>query len=209
MSLSGSKARRVLAKLQPSCRLGPDTFPHLAMRAATMLGVSARIYRVSFSGELTHEINVPASAALKIWEALLAEGQGDGLDVYGVEALLRLRLEKASSKPRDYIGKRSLALPGSVRRDRPQLVGLKGIGRKALVVGSRVRLANSHLHTDGWVTSAGQLTSDGSWIALALIRAGRSRLNEIVAVYDRGRKVTCATIVMPPFYDPSGTRLNG
>lgn len=232
ISLSGPKARQILPKLRPSCDLRPDAFPHLAMRTANLLGVPARIYRVSFSGELTYEINVPANAALRIWEALLAEGRSDGLDVYGVEALLHLRLEKgflhvgtdtdgttvpddigwgavASAKSGDFIGKRSLSLAENVRPDRLQLVGLKGIGGEALTVGAHVRTADSQMPTDGWITSAGQLTSDGSWIALALIRRGQSRLNEIVTVHDGGRQRTSATIVTPPFYDLSGERLNG
>jgi sarcosine oxidase subunit alpha len=114
----------------------------------------------------------------------------------------------AAAKSADFVGKRSLALPENIRPDRLQLVGLKGSGREPLIVGSHVRFADSQLPSDGWITSAGQLTSDDSHIALALVRAGRSRLNEGVTVHDEGQQKGAAVIVNPPFYDLPGARLN-
>jgi len=58
------------------------------------LGSEARIYRVSFSGELTYEINVSADKDTALWTALLEEGREFGIEPYGVEALLHLRMEK-------------------------------------------------------------------------------------------------------------------
>ncbi len=100
------------------------------MREGRLLGAPARVYRVSFTGELTYEINVPACNAQALWEALLA----NGAQPFGMDALMLMRLEKgflhlgadtdgttvpddvgwgkvAASKKRDYIGKRSLTLP--------------------------------------------------------------------------------------------------
>jgi sarcosine oxidase, subunit alpha len=232
LGLSGPASRQILAALEPSCDLSNEGFPHLGIRTATLLGVSVRICRVSFSGELTYEINVPARAAVKAWEALLAAGSAVGLAPFGVESLLRLRLEKGYlhvgtdtdgttipddigwgaavlSKERDFIGKRSLLLPEHLRQDRLQLVGLQGADNCLMPVGGHVRVSGSSRSTDGWITSVGRLTSDGSPIGLALIRGGRARMKEMVDIYDVGHQKSRAKIVAPPFYDPAGARLHG
>jgi sarcosine oxidase, subunit alpha len=232
VSIGGQYARTVLQLLKPSCDLSNDAFPHLGMRTATLLGCEARIYRVSFSGELNYEINVPAHRAGDVWSALLEEGQEFGIEPYGVDALLHLRMEKgflhvgadtdgttipddigfgkpAASKGRHYVGKRSLSLPENVRTDRLQLIGLAGEGTTVLPVGSHIRLVDSSEPTDGWVTSAGPLSTDGRPVAMAMLRAGRSHMDHVVSVHDAGRVVTTAKVVPPIFYDPPGARMNG
>lgn len=232
ISLAGPQARAILSKLQVSCNLSNDAFPHMSMRTANLMGMPARIYRVSFTGELNYEINIPAARAPKVWEALLAAGCEYELDAFGVEALLRLRLEKgflhvgtdtdgttvpddigfggiAAAKAGDFIGKRSLRLPENLRDDRLQLVGVSSPQPNAFRAGCHVRLKGSNKRTDGWITSAGTLSSEGSSIGLAMIRRGRSRVTDVASIYDDGRCVATATLVTPPFYDPMGARLHG
>ena len=60
VALTGQSARTVLRRLKPGCDLSNDAFPHLGFRETELLGSEARIYRVSFSGELTYEVNVPS-----------------------------------------------------------------------------------------------------------------------------------------------------
>jgi sarcosine oxidase subunit alpha len=232
VAVTGQHARAVLERLRPACDLSKEQFPHLSMRVTNLLGSVARIYRVSFSGELTYEINVPAHYGARLWSALLEEGRSFAIEPFGVEALLHLRMEKgfihvgadtdgttvpddigwgkpAASKQRHYIGKRSLSLPENVRPDRLQLVGLVGSDGVSLPVGSHLRLPLSQEPTDGWVTSAGRLSSDDKPVAMAMLRAGRSQLSKIVTVYDEGRQATTAKVVAPLFYDTSGARMNG
>jgi sarcosine oxidase subunit alpha len=231
VALTGQHARMLLERLRPECDVSNAAFPHLGFRATRLLGSEARIYRVSFTGELTYEINVAAHKGPQLWSALLDEGRSFGIEPYGVDALLHLRLEKgflhvgadtdgttvpddvgfgkaASSKQSHYIGKRSLTLPENVRADRLQLIGLAGEGAAALPVGSHLRLADSQEATDGWVTSAGSSSSDGKPIAMAMLRAGRRQMNRVVTVHDDGRVVTRARVVTPLFYDASGARLH-
>ena len=231
VALTGQNARTVLQRLKPGCDLSNDAFPHLGFRETELLGNEARIYRVSFSGELTYEINVPSNKGAVLWTALLEEGRQFGIEPYGVEALLHLRMEKgflhigtdtdgttvpddvgfgkpAASKQRHYVGKRSLTLPENVRPDRLQLVGLAGEGAAVLPVGSHLRLAASDAPTDGWITSGGLSSTDEMPIALATLRAGRSQMNQVVSVHDGGRIVTRARVVAPMFYDPTGARMN-
>jgi len=150
IALAGPAARKVLTKLDTDIDLSPKAFPHLGMRQGMLLGQPARIYRVSFTGELTFEINVPADSGVRIWEALLEAGAAHGLEPFGMDALMRLRLEKANlhigtdtdgttipedvgwgqvaaKKTSHYIGKRSLSLPAHLNPDRFQLVGLRPV----------------------------------------------------------------------------------
>jgi sarcosine oxidase, subunit alpha len=228
LSLTGSTAREVLHTLGADIDLTSAAFPHLGAREGHLLGHPVRIYRVSFTGELTYEINVPANAASEVWSALLEAGRPYGIESFGLDALSLLRMEKgylhigtdtdgttvpddvgwgrpAASKQVDFVGKRSLLLPENVRSDRRQLVGLRSDAD--IGVGSHLRLIDSTAATDGWVTSAGRAASTGEPIALALLRAGRSQLGAKVTVHNMGA-VTQATVVPVPFFDPSGARLN-
>jgi sarcosine oxidase subunit alpha len=232
VSLAGREARGVLSKLATNVELSASAFPHLSMREGELLGVPARIYRVSFTGELTYEINVPSDSGLAVWEALLEAGAEEGIQPLGMDALLLMRLEKgflhvgsdtdgttvpddvgwgkvAANKKQDYIGKRSLRLPEHVRSDRLQLVGLSTDRGKQFVIGSHLRVKDSAQATDGWITSAGQIVLTNEPIALAMLRGGRARIGHDVDVYDAGVVVGRARVVTPPFFDSAGERMNG
>ena len=105
----------------------------------------------------------------------------------------------AASKQRHYVGKRSLTLPENVRPDRLQLVGLVGEGATVLPVGSHLRLPASDAPTDGWITSGGLTSADGKPVALAMLRAGRSQMNQVVSVHDGCQTVARARVVTPMF----------
>lgn len=228
LSLAGSRARDILSKLDTDIDLSSAVFPHLGMREGRLLGQPARIYRVSFTGELTFEINVPAGTGQGVWDALLEAGTPFGLQSFGIEALLLMRLEKgflhvgtdtdgttvpddvgwgnvAVSKTADFIGKRLLVLPENRRPDRLQLVGL--VSNVDIIVGSHVRLTGPEEATDGWVTSAGRTVLTGEPIGLAMVRGGRQHIGTQVTVHDAG-KVTGAKVVSPLFFDPPGDRMN-
>jgi sarcosine oxidase subunit alpha len=229
LSLTGPKAREILSALPSEFDLSNAAFSHLGMREGRLLEYPARIYRVSFTGELTYEINIPSGAAQRVWDALFKAGRPHMLVPFGIEALLLMRLEKgflhvgsetdgttipddvgwgkiAAAKGTDFIGKRSLQLPEHTRSDRRQLVGL--VSDSPIVVGSHVRLPSPSVPTDGWVTSAGRAVLTGEPIALAMVRGGRGRIGAEVTVHDAG-KITRARIVNPPFFDVAGGRMNG
>lgn len=230
VSVTGPKARTIVSKLETDIDLAPQAFPHMTMREGRLLGVPARIYRVSFTGELTYEVNVPASAGPPLWNALVEAGDSEGAQPLGLDAMMLLRLEKgflhvgtdtdgttvpedvgwgkvAAGKAAHYIGKRSLSIPENVKSDRLQLVGLTSTTSNALVAGSHLRLAQSNRATDGWITSAGSSVQTGVPVALAMLRAGRQQLGNEVSVHDSGR-VSRAKVVATPFFDPSSQRMN-
>ena len=222
LTLAGPDARATLARLAPTQDFSADAFRHLALRETTLLGMPARICRVSFTGELTYEISVPADQAGRLLAGLESAAGGD-LMPFGLEALMLMRLEQgflhlgadsdgtsipddvgwgkvAASKRADFIGKRSLRLPEHVRPDRLQFVGLRG--SKPFVIGAHLRVADSQAVTDGWVTSAGLSVQSDEPIALAMVRAGRARVGQSVTLFDAGSPIGQAVIVKPPFYDP-------
>jgi sarcosine oxidase, subunit alpha len=230
LALAGPRAREVLARLPTDIALDPAAFPHLHVRTGQLCGVPTRLYRVSFSGELGFEINVPARYAVDLWRRLLDAGRDFALTPYGIETVLLLRLEKgflhvgldtdgttsaadvgwgdvALRKKADYIGKRSLTRPDNVRSDRLQLVGLSMPTSDVLVPGAHVRLPGTTEGSDGWVTSAAASPILGKSIALAMLRGGRDRLGQHVTVHELGRTAP-AQVCATPFYDPKNERMN-
>jgi sarcosine oxidase subunit alpha len=230
IAISGPRSRDVLSQLESDVALDRNLFPHLHVREGTLGGVPTRLYRVSFSGELGYEINITARYGASLWRALLSAGEDAAITPYGVEALMLLRLEKgflhvgadtdgtttpadvgwggvALRKQADFIGKRSLMRADNRRADRLQLVGLLARDPQVLVPGAHLRLRGTTEGTDGWVTSAAVSPTLGKPVALAMLRGGRSRLDESVSVHDLDRQ-GAATVVATPFYDPEGARLH-
>jgi len=232
LAIAGPRARDLLSRLQPSMPIDPQSFRHMNFRPGSILGVSCRIARVSFTGELQFEISVRSRFAAALWRHLLNAGEDLGIRAVGMEAWLRLRLEKgfihigtdtdgrstpddigfgaiAARKTADFLGKRSLSLSYMAGSDRERLVGLRTAKGVKLEVGGRI-FAPGHTKppapTDGRVTSACFSPSAGGWIGLALLTNGRGSIGSKVTIYQMGRQIQ-ATVVAPPFYDPSGIRM--
>ena len=229
-AIAGPRARQLLARFRTDIAFDWRSMPHMSMREGRFAGVPARLYRVSFSGELGYEINVPARYGASLWSELLKAGADFGVTPYGVETVLLLRLEKgflhvgvdtdgttapadvgwgeiAAKRKGDFIGKRSLSRPDNLRADRLQLVGLTDADGEVLVPGAHLRLAGTSEGSDGWVTSAAHSPALGKPIALALLRGGRARLGEKLTVHDLDRQCE-AKVVSQAFLDPEGKRLN-
>jgi sarcosine oxidase subunit alpha len=230
IAASGPRSRGLLQRLGMDIAVDGASLPHLQVREGHIGQFPVRLYRISFSGELGYEINVPARHGAALWERLMAAGQDLGVVPYGIESLLLLRLEKgflhvgvdtdgttspadvgwgevAMKKKADFVGKRSLTRSDNLRADRLQLVGLTADDADILVAGAHLRLPGTREGSDGWVTSAALSPALGRPIALALLRGGRSRLGEAVFVHDLDRRCR-ATVVTTPFFDPEGTRLH-
>ena len=144
MSVVGPKARDTVAKICNDIEFSHEAFPFLSFREGTVAGVPARVFRISFSGELTFEINVPADYGLHVWESVMEAGAEFGITPYGTETMHILRAEKAFiivgqdtdgtvtpsdlgldwlvSNRKDFLGKRSLSRPDIVRKG-PEATG--------------------------------------------------------------------------------------
>jgi sarcosine oxidase subunit alpha len=235
-ALAGPAARAVLgAVVAEDFDVSNAAFPFMGVAATALRdGTPARLFRISFSGELAYEIAVPARTGEALARALMEAGRAYGILPYGLEALNVLRIEKGHaaggelngqttaadlglgrmmSTKKDYIGAVLAGRPALIDHERPSLVGLRpvnpnepiGAGAHLLRPGAENKARND----EGHVTSAAFSPTCG-WIALGLLRRGPQRLGERVRAYDpiRGRD-TLVQICTPVFHDPDGMRLRG
>ena len=234
IALSGPNARALLRAVGTDIDLDPGAFPHLSVREGTVAGVAARVFRVSFTGEVSYELNVAPAAARALWQRLWDVGQALGVTAYGTEAMHVLRAEKGyiiagqetdgtvtpfdlgmdwiigRQKP-DFIGKRGLARRDLVAPGRKQLVGLLTEDpSEVLEEGAQVTLSERGtppVPMIGHVTSSYPSPTLGRSIALAMVQDGSSRHGQTLYVPMPG-KVVRVTPVSPVFYDPEGQRLH-
>ena len=232
-SISGPLARRLLAELTTDIDLDKDSFPFMSWRDGHVAGLSARVARVSFTGESSFEINVPAGYGLSLWTALIHSGRRYGITPYGTEAMHVLRAERGFilagqetdgtvtpidlgmewivSRNKDFLGKRSLDRADTVREDRKQLVGLLTDNPEdVLPEGGQIvdTVTELPMRMIGHVTSSYFSANLGRSIALALVDGGRERHGESVMV-PLERVVMSARVTEPRFFDPDGTRAHG
>ena len=230
IAVAGPAARRVAAALAPDVDLASAAFPHMAWRSAEILGAAGRIFRVSFSGELGYELNVPWRHGQALWDAALAAGAKP----YGTEAMHVLRAEKGfivvghetdgtvtprdlgmgwmlSKKKPDFIGKRGLERPALKAAGRKQLVGLEPEDPSIVLDEGAQLIARADPRTPepmlGHVTSSYWSAGMGRGFAMALLVDGRKRHGERLFAWSLGQAYP-VTVGKPVFVDPDGERLN-
>ena len=231
VTLTGPRARDLLAEAVVSFQLDGESFPHMSVLCGIVAGIEARVMRVSYSGETSYEINVPTGRSVELWDILMRLGAGYSLTPIGIDAWNLLRLEKGylhigadtdgtttplnigwdhvMRRKADFVGKRSLMLPFHHDSARLQLVGLAVEGNVPLPIGAHlVRGSGEARMSDGFVTSSAFSPIFRKGVALALVHGGSSRIGETVALEHEGRCLS-ATIINPTLYDPEGARLNG
>ena len=93
-TICGPKARDVLEALGTPIAISNDAFPFMAMREAIVAGTPARICRVSFTGEVSFEINVWPRHAEAMWRRIMEIGAPFGIVPVGSETSHVLRVEK-------------------------------------------------------------------------------------------------------------------
>jgi sarcosine oxidase subunit alpha len=236
MAVNGPLAREVLSPLVEDCDLAAESFPHMAWRTGRIAGVEGRIFRISFTGELAFEVNVPADRGAEVLAAILAESEPQGVTLYGTETMHVLRAEKGfiivgqetdgtttpidlgmdwiiAKKKGDFIGKRGLTRPDLMAADRKQLVGLLTTDQKTVleegaqvVETPRGRVPWPML---GHVTSSYFSPNVGRPIALALVAGGHARHGQTLYVPVPGRRPVPIEVTRPLFFDPENARLNG
>jgi sarcosine oxidase, subunit alpha len=234
--LAGPRSREVLAAIAPGLDLAPQAFPFMAWREAEVAGLPARIFRISFTGELQYEVNVPWHFGAALWQAVMAAGEPFGIAAYGTETMHVLRAEKGFvivgqdtdgmqtphdlgygrlvSAKKDFIGRRSLAMPDAVRGGRRQLVGLLPeeaatvLPEGAHLVERGTAASPPPVPMLGFVTSSYWSPALGRSFCLALVADGRRRHGDVVEAALAGRAVP-VTICDPVLYDPEGKRRDG
>jgi sarcosine oxidase subunit alpha len=203
----------------------------MAITSGKVLGIEARVQRVSFTGETSFEISVPAIHCSEVFEALMEAGATE-ISPVGIEALIRLRTEKGylevggdtdgmtnaldvgfgavvKNKQADFVGKRSLLRGEDQRSDRRQFVGVLPLNEnERLKAGAHFLIADhASRRSQGIVTSACFSPTLNRAIGLGLLEGGFKRKGEVVTLFDDGRTFD-ARIVDPAFYDPDGEKLH-
>lgn len=229
-TVCGPRARELLRRAGADIDLDPAAFPFMTFRDGRVAGIPARVFRVTYTGELSFEVNTAARHGLALWEALMAAGRELGVTPVGSEANHVLRVEKgflslghevdgtadphdlgmgwliAKSKP-DFIGKKALAMRRAAGLPRPELVGYLFDGERTLVPeGSPITAGGLKGDSEGYVSACVWSPVLKRTVALGLLRDGRKRLGERIWVRLPDRAVP-ATVVKPAFYDPSGARM--
>jgi sarcosine oxidase, subunit alpha len=235
IAVQGPTARQVLDDLVEGLDVGSAAWPHMSVAQGRICGVPMLLFRVSFTGELGFEINVPADFGLKVWEAVHAAGQAHGMTEYGTETMHVLRAEKGyiivgqdtdgtvtpddagltwaiGKNKADFVGKRSLERASMKSANRKQLVGLRTKDpRLVLEEGAQVAAKGGQsppMELIGHVTSSYASSVLGHSIALGLIAGGRARLGQTLYVPMPSGDIEIE-VTSPVFYDSGGARING
>ncbi len=231
IAIAGPKAFELLNGLLDE-PLDSQKLPFMRCSELTILGVSGRVFRISFSGELGFELAIPSRYGDSIFRILSARAEELGGCCYGIEALNVLRIEKGFithaeidgrvtafdlgmhsmiNKTKDCIGKAASQRPGLKDTDRPRLVGLKPVGPlKKLSAGAHlfnVQDVAERIYDQGHITSVGYSPSLGYFHGLAFLKNGPERLGEQIKMVDHVRDIEAICEVVPPVaFDPEGLR---
>ncbi|MFN0264756.1 sarcosine oxidase subunit alpha family protein [Tepidamorphus sp. 3E244] len=234
IAVAGPASRDLLARVVDGFDLGNEAFPFMACAVLTICGgLRARLFRISFSGELAYEIAVPTRYGHALMDRLMSLGEDLGATPYGTEALSVLRIEKGHVAGGEMNGQTTASMLGlgkmvsakkdsigavmsrreGLAEDARRLVGLVPEGRADTVI------AGSHLFADGvaqsletdegWITSACHSPHLDSAIGLGLLERGAERHGEvIVAANPLEASWSRLRVVSPHFVDPEGARLH-
>ncbi len=233
MAIAGPKARALLSELT-DINLEHDEFGFMEWREGQVAGVPARVFRISFTGDLSFEINVPAHFGMHVWEALFNKGKKHNLTPYGTETMHVLRAEKgfvivgqdtdgsvtpadinhdwavANNKPYSFIGKRGMNREDCLRPNRKQLVGLRTVDPTVVLQEGAQAVRDPRQEIP--MTMVGHVTSSyfspvlGRSIAMGVIRGGIDRMGEKVYFPMANGDVIEAEICSTVWFDPDGQR---
>ena len=232
-ALAGPNSRNLLTKLFPNIDVSNEAIPFMGYKEADLFGVPARIFRISFSGELAYEINVESGYGIFMWEKIMELGKEMNIEPYGTEALSTLRIEMGHvagseidgrvissdlalegmlSKKKDFIGKRSLNREAFLNPNREKIVGVVPLDKKTmipegshLVTNSNASLPNPKL---GHISASCWSVEYNNPFSLAILKDGKKKIGEkLFAVSPLRNKNIEVEIVSSHYVDPKGERV--
>ncbi|MDR7146121.1 sarcosine oxidase subunit alpha [Rhizobium sp. BE258] len=235
IAVQGPKAREIIAPLVEGVDISNEAFPHMSVAECKVMGVPARLFRVSFTGEAGFEINVPADYGQAVLEAVWANAEPLGACAYGTETMHVLRAEKGyiivgqdtdgtvtpddaglswavSKKKTDFVGIRGLKRIDLTKEGRKQLVGLVTKDPNVVLEEGAQVVANPNepkpMTMLGHVTSSYWSENCGRSIAFALVAGGRARMGETLYI-PMPDKTIAVEVTDMVFFDKEGGRING
>ena len=232
LTVTGPRSRDLVEACGIEVALDDQSLPHMAFATAKFDDAPLRVARVSFTGDRSYELSVPARRAGALRARLADKLHAFGGGLMGLEALMILRAEKGfivvgkdtdgttmphdlgvagprNSRADEYIGKRSLFMPVANDKGRKQFVGLSvAAGEAPLPTGAHVATGVGRARrSQGYVTSSYMSPTLGRPVALGLVEDGVKRMGEAVGVYHLGAERR-ATIAPAVALDPEGKRLH-
>ena len=232
-SICGPNSKKILKKLFPNKDFSDEAFPHMSYQDAIIDKIECRIMRISFTGELSYEINIESKYGKSLWENCIKAGEEYKITPYGTETMHLLRAEKGfiivgqdtdgtmtpidlqmdwivSKKKYDFIGKRSLYRSDTMREDRKQLVGLlTDDPNEILEEGAQIvsELDKKPVEMIGHVTSSYFSPNLNKSIALAVVKGGKKMNGQklFVPMENKNINVTVSDFI---FFDKENKRIN-
>jgi len=232
ISLNGPNSRKIMGSLFPHEDFSSESFPHMSFKELKIDNTICRVMRISFTGEICYEINVPASYALSLWNKCMELGKDFNITPYGTEAMHVLRAEKGfiivgqetdgsvtpvdlnmnwivNKKKYDFVGKRALYRSDTIKEDRKQLVGIL-TEDPSVVLEEGAQLVEIETSLPmlmvGHITSSYYSPNLGRSIALALVKSGTKKIGSKLIVPMLNKSVE-VEITNPVFIDPQNERL--
>ncbi len=232
-AIAGPKSRDVLQRLFPDLDVSKEGLPFMGYMEGNLFGVNAKIFRISFSGELAYEVNVESDNGNFMWEKIMEIGKEFNIQPYGTEALSTLRIEMGHvagseldgrtipydnsleglvSKKKDFIGKRSLSKKAFIEPDRQKVVGVVPLDKKTsipegsyIVKDAKAKLPNPKL---GHVSASCWSVEYDNPFSLAIIKDGKNMIGQkLFAMSPLKNKTIPVEIVSSHYVDPKGERV--
>tara|TARA_B100001123_G_scaffold212437_1_gene239917 strand:- start:1337 stop:4333 length:2997 start_codon:yes stop_codon:yes gene_type:complete len=232
-AIAGPKSRDVLQKLFPDKDVSNEGLPFMGYVEGNLFGINARIFRISFSGELAYEVNVKSDNGNFMWEKIMEIGKEFKIQPYGTEALSTLRIEMGHvagseldgrtipydnsleglvSKKKDFIGKRSLIREAFVAEGRQKVVGVVPLDKRTtipegshLVKDAKAKLPNPKL---GHISASCWSVEYNNPFSLAILRDGKNMIGKkLFALSPLKGKSIPVEIVSSHYVDPKGERV--
>ena len=234
VAVVGPNARQLLEALG-GMDVSRGALPFMQWADGTLGGFPVRAYRISFSGELSYEIAVPASHGAAFWAACVQAGKALGAMPYGTEALHVMRAEKGfimigdetdgtvipqdlgldwaiSKKKQDYLGKRGQERSFLANPERWKLVGFETLDGSVIPDGAYVIAegdnANGQRNTQGRVTSTYHSPTLNRGIAMGFLHQGPLRMGEVVEFNTVQGGTVKARVRDTVFFDKDGDKQN-
>ncbi|MEM7317665.1 MAG: sarcosine oxidase subunit alpha family protein [Pseudomonadota bacterium] len=235
-AVAGPNSRALLSKVVDDLDLSNEGFPFMACAQCTVFGgTPARLFRISFSGELAYEIAVPARYGDAMIRALMKTGEAFDAVPYGTEALGVMRIEKGHaagnelngqttalmlglggmvSRKKDAIGTKLSDRPEMNREDEMRLVGLRPVDRSVILTAGAHFLdpgaPEDMAHDQGWMTSVAYSPELGHSVGLGFLKRGKDRIGEQVRAFSPVRNQDVLVEICSPHHiDPEGERQRG
>ena len=233
ISVCGPNSRNIVSTIIDDLDFSDENFPHMSFKNAKIGKINCRVMRISFTGELSYEINIQANYAKSVWEKCIEAGKDFNITPYGTETMHLLRAEKGfiivgqdtdgtmtpidlqmdwivSKKKYDYIGKRSLYRSDTIREDRKQLVGLLTENPDDVLEEGAQIVANINktpIEMLGHVTSSYYSPNLKKSIALAVVKGGKNMIGEKLIIPMENKSIN-VLIADPVFLDKENKKLN-